>query len=144
MNVRDAQETDFGRVTELLEALGRPRVADESYADARQVYLDQLEDPFSHHMVAVDEGQVVGFCSLHFRSRLNRATLQAWIPDLFVDPSSRGRGAAKALLIEAERVARERGCHDLTLESGFERSEAHLLYSAAGMKEVGKSFWKAL
>ena len=144
MNVRDAQETDFGRVTELLEQLGRPRVADESYATARQIYLDQLEDEYSHHMVAVDEGQVVGFCSLHFRSRLNQATLQAWIPDLFVDPSSRGRGAAKALLLEAERVARGRGCHDLTLESGFERSEAHLLYSAAGMKEVGKSFWKAL
>ena len=144
MNVRDAQETDFGRVTELLEMLGRPRVAHEGYGAARQVYLDQLEDPFSSHMVAIDEGVVVGFCSLHFRHRLNRASLQAWIPDLFVDPSSRGRGAAKALLIEAERRARERGCTDLTLESGFERSEAHLLYSAAGMKEAGKSFWKAL
>ena len=144
MTVRRAQATDFGRVTELLEALGRDRVTHDSYANARQVYFDQLEDPNASHLVAIDNGVVVGFCSLHFRSRLNHTALQAWIPDLFVDRASRGRGTAKTLLIEAERVARERGCYELALESGYERSEAHLLYSAAGMQDAGKFFRKAL
>jgi GNAT superfamily N-acetyltransferase len=144
MTVRAAQETDFARVTELLEELGRARVTHDSYGQARQVYLDQLADPDAAHLVALDGGVVIGFCSLHFRMRLNQTTPEAWIPDLFVDPAARGRGAAKALLIEAERLAAERGCHQLVLESGHQRSEAHLLYSAAGMKEVGKSFWKPL
>jgi GNAT superfamily N-acetyltransferase len=144
MTVRNAQETDFVRVTELLETLGRARVTHDSYAAARQVYLDQLADPDAAHLVAIDGGVVVGFCSLHFRSRLNHTTPQAWIPDLFVDRAARGRGTAKTLLIEAERLARERGCHELALESGYERSEAHLLYSAAGMQDAGKYFRKAL
>jgi GNAT superfamily N-acetyltransferase len=144
MTVRAAQEKDFARVTELLEALGRARVTHDSYASARQVYLDQLSDPETSHLVAVDDGEVLGFCSLHFRMRLNRVTPEAWIPDLFVDPRSRGRGAAKALLMEAEELARDRGCHQLVLESGYNRSEAHLLYSAAGMRDTGKSFQKPL
>jgi GNAT superfamily N-acetyltransferase len=144
MTVRPAQETDFARVTELLESLGRAHVMHDSYALAREVYLDQLADPDAAHLVAIDNGVVGGFCSLHFRTRLNHTTPQAWIPDLFVDPSARGRGTAKALLIEAERLARERGCHELTLESGYERSDAHLLYSADGMQDAGKFFRKAL
>jgi ribosomal protein S18 acetylase RimI-like enzyme len=144
MTVRSAQETDFARVTELLEALGRARVTHDSYALARQVYLNQLADPDAAHLVAIDNGVVAGFCALHFRTRLNHTTPQAWIPDLFVDPATRGRGAAKSLLIEAERLGRERGCYELTLESGYERSEAHLLYSAAGMQDAGKYFRKAL
>jgi GNAT superfamily N-acetyltransferase len=144
MTVRAAQETDFARVTELLEDLGRARVTHDGYASARQVYLDQLADPDASHLVAVHDGVVVGFCSLHFRMRLNHTTPQAWIPDLFVDAAARGRGAAKALLIEAEELARARGCWELTLESGHERSEAHLLYSAAGMQDAGRFFRKPL
>src|SRR3954452_11930275 len=144
MTVRAAQETDFARVTELLEELGREEVTHDSYALAREVYLAQLEDPDASHLVAIDNGTVAGFCSLHFRSRLNHTAPQAWVPDLYVDPATRGRGAAKALLIEAERLARERGCYELVLESAFDRSEAHLLYSAAGMQETGRAFRKPL
>ena len=144
MTVRRAQATDFGRVTELLEALGRDRITHDSYARAREVYFAQLEDPDSHHLVAVDNGVVAGFCSLHFRSRLNHVEPQAWIADLYVDRVSRGRGTAKALLIEAERIARDRGCYELTLESGYDASEAHLLATAAGMQDAGKFFRKAL
>lgn len=144
MTVRPAQESDYERVTELLEMLGRARVTHEEYAACRDVYLAQLEDEGTDHLVAVHNGSVVGFCSLHFRARLNRTAPQAWIPDLFVDPAARGRGAAKALLVEAEARARARGCWELTLESGYSRSEAHLLYSMAGMRDAGKFFRKPL
>jgi PhnO protein len=144
MTVRPAQETDFARVTELLERLGRAQVTHDTYAAARDVYLQQLGDPDTEHLVALDGGVVVGFCSLHYRLRLNRTTPQAWIPDLIVDPALRGRGTAKALLIEAEKRARARGCWELTLESSYDRREAHLLYSAAGMQDTGKFFRKPL
>src|SRR3954468_7163496 len=91
MTVRTAQETDFSRVTELLEELGRAEVTDDSYALARQVYLNQLEDPDASHLVAIDNGVVTGFCSLYYRPRLNHTTPQAWIADLYVDPATRGR-----------------------------------------------------
>jgi GNAT superfamily N-acetyltransferase len=143
--VRAARGDDFEAVTALLEALGRAQVTEATRDDARAVYRQQILDPDAHHMVAVDErGEVVAFCSLHFRTRLNHATEEAWIPDLFVAEEARGRGVARALLEEAERRAVERGCWHLTLESGHQRAEAHQLYRSQRMRDVGKSFSKLL
>lgn len=145
MHVRPADADDFDAVTALLEELGRPRVSADTAAAARAVYDAQIDDPAAEHLVAEDDdGAVVGFCSLHFRERLNHASEQAWIPDLVVAPGARRRGVGRALLAEAERRARERGCHDLTLESSHHRSEAHALYEAVGMAAPGLFFGKRL
>jgi GNAT superfamily N-acetyltransferase len=145
VTIRRASLSDFAAVADLLEELGRGRVTHETYAACRAIYAAQLAAPSTDHLVTVDErGNVVGFCSLHYRSRLNRPRPQAWIPDLVVSRAARGRGTARAMLDEAEALARERGCWELTLESGHERREAHLLYTAAGMQEVGRTFRKGL
>ena len=145
MTIRRAALSDFAAVAYLLEQLGRERVTHETYAACREIYAAALDDPNSDHLVAVDErGNVVGFCSLHYRPRLNRPRPQAWIPDLVVTPAVRGRGTARALLGEAEGLARDHGCWEVTLESSHEQREAHLLYTAAGMQELGKAFRKSL
>ena len=144
MLVRPAHESDFAQVTELLEELGRPRVAYDRYGDVRDLYLSQLDDPDAEHLVAVESGAVVGFCSMHFRRRLNRMDPEAWIPDLIVTREARGHGTARSLLLEAEERARARGCWAIALESGHDRSDAHLLYRMAGMEEAGKFFRKPL
>jgi GNAT superfamily N-acetyltransferase len=145
MKVRDAEPQDFDVVTELLEGLGRAEVTDATRDRCREIYAAQISDPKVKHLVAEDdEGTVVGFCSLHFRNRLNHITAQAWIPDLFVLESARRTGVASALLHEAERHALERGCWDLTLESAYQRTEAHLLYVNFGMRDSGKYFRKLL
>lgn len=145
MTIRRAELSDFSAVSDLLEQLGRGRVTHETYSACREVYVAQLDDPETDHLVAVDDrGRVIGFCSLHYRTRLNRARPQAWIPDLVVTSTARGHGTARAMLDEAEALARERGCWEVTLESGHERRDAHLLYTAAGMQEVGRTFRKAL
>jgi GNAT superfamily N-acetyltransferase len=87
---------------------------------------------------------VIAFASLHFRGRLNHRTQEAWIPDLIVAESARRRGVGRALLEEAERHARERGCHALALESGYQRAEAHHMYRQFKMRDAGKSFYKPL
>ena len=53
-----------------------------------------------------------------FRERLNRTTDQAWVPDLIVRETRRSGGVGLALLERAYDIARERGCWELTLESG--------------------------
>ena len=123
----------------LLEELGRSVVSDE--AACRAVLEQQLAEGAAHLLALVD-GVPVGFCSLHFRSRLNEVSPQAWIPDLIVTASARRQGVARALLSEAERLAAEAGCHGLTLESGHHRREAHRLYEAFGMTNAGFYFTK--
>ena len=144
MRIRPARGDDFAAVTRLLEALGRPAVTDETIDDCRVIWEDQVVDPGSHHSVAEEDGRVVGFCSLHFRTRLNHPTEEAWVPDLFVAESARRGGVGRALLEEAERRARDRGCHMLVLESGYNRAEAHHLYRRFKMRDSGKVFYKLL
>ena len=143
--IRAARGDDFAGVTALLESLGRKTVTDDTRADAEAVFHEQVVDPCAHHMVVEGgAGELVGFCSLHFRKRLNHPTEEAWIPDIYVAEVARRQGIARALLEEAERRALERGCWHLTLESGHQRAEAHALYRSFRMRDAGKQFSKPL
>lgn len=144
MRVRAARRDDFEAVTRLLEELGRPQVSAATEADAHAVFDAQIVDPDSHHIVVEDASGVIAFASLHFRSRLNHPTQEAWIPDLIVDERARRQGVGRMLLDEAEQRSRERGCHVLVLESGYQRAEAHHMYRQFRMRDVGKSFTKPL
>jgi len=140
MEVRPAHLEDLTAVTALLEILGRPAVATDREGGFKAVFEEQLADARTHHLVAEGDGELVGFCSLHFRGRLNQSQLEAWIPDLVVSPAARRQGVAQALLEAAVSAARERHCHQLTLESGYARLNAHRLYERFGMTDAGKQF----
>jgi GNAT superfamily N-acetyltransferase len=145
VRIRAARGDDFERVAALLELAGRPPLARAVHDDAEAIYERQVHDPDSHHLVAEDDaGRVVGFCGLHFRRRLNRPTEEGWVPELFVLEASRSHGVGRALLDEAERRARDRGCHAFVLESGYRDAEGHALYRSRGMRDVGKQFRRDL
>jgi ribosomal protein S18 acetylase RimI-like enzyme len=59
-----------------------------------------------------------------------------YIDALATDPGLRRRGAARALLEEAEREARERGLRAVTLDTTLDNEAARALYASAGFDEV--------
>jgi ribosomal protein S18 acetylase RimI-like enzyme len=122
-----------------MAGLGRPEV-DEDPADQVRVFQEHLEHPAAEIFVAELDGLIAGAVSLWFRQRLNWATPEAWIPDLYVDPAFRRRGAARALLDACVAAARTRGCHRLMLESGHHRAEAHQLYESYGFVHSGREY----
>jgi GNAT superfamily N-acetyltransferase len=141
--VRLAGPADFDPVSALLEELGRPAVTDRDACLA--VYERDLADPEAQHLLAEDDdGRIVGFCSLHFRPRLNQTSPQAWVPDLIVTEDARSMKVGHALLSEAVKRARERGCHHFTLESAHWREDAHRFYANFGLSDDGLSFGEAL
>lgn len=145
MQVRPVTAEDFRAVCGLLAELGRPAVGDRTSDACRTAFMADLGDAGADHLIALDDrGAAIGFVSLHYRRRLNQPTLEAWVPDLIVNERARGVGAGRALLAEAERRARERGCHRLALESGYARTRAHGVYVAAGMTDGGRYFTKDL
>ena len=59
-----------------------------------------------------------------------------YVDALATDPAFRRRGAARALLDEAERQAREHGLPAVTLDTAMNNEGARALYAAAGFDEV--------
>ena len=80
---------------------------------------------------AFDErGKLLGMASIYFEDLLARKT--AWIEDVVVDMSARGKGIGKALVIKLLELAQIRGASEINLTSRPERKEANLLYEKLG------------
>jgi GNAT superfamily N-acetyltransferase len=137
--VRRAETRDADAVLALLEGLGRPEVAEDA-SGQRAVFVDHLGYDDATVFVAEQDGVVAGVASLWLRPRLNWVTLEAWVPDLFVDPASRRLGLGRALLEACAAEARRTGCHRLSLDSGHQRAEAHLLYQDLGFVHAGRHY----
>jgi ribosomal protein S18 acetylase RimI-like enzyme len=80
-----------------------------------------------------DDGSVVGSLTLVlFRIPTG---VRAWIEDVVVDESARGRGAGEALTREAMRMATEAGARTVDLTSRPTREAANRLYERIGFEE---------
>jgi len=137
--VRD-DDADFESSTRLLAELGRPTPAEERLPVLRRLYAQHVARPNTGSLLATLDGAAVGFCSLELREHFYAPAPQAWIPDLIVAESARGRDIGASLLDAALEEAGERGAYAAALESGHQRAVAHRLYASAGMADVGSFF----
>ncbi len=92
-------------------------------------------------LLAFVEGQPVGLAVCFFGFSTFQARPLLNIHDLAVLPTYRGRGVGRALLVEAEKQARSRGCCKLTLEVQDDNARARSLYERFGFADfvVGAS-----
>jgi ribosomal protein S18 acetylase RimI-like enzyme len=136
----------------------RPLARDDftdALALARELYgLDTDADPEPHRaaydalvsdvdatpFLAVADGIAAGIIVHRFRRRLNHATFEGWVSDIFVRERFRGRGIGRMLLDAAVAEWRLRGGHTLELEVAYDRTAARHLYEAAGFVDQGKYF----
>lgn len=88
-------------------------------------------DGESTHLVAIEEGSVIGTCRLLFRGNVAR------LGRLAVDPDRRGEGIAAKLLALADRVALDQGADSISLHA---QTYARRLYLDAGYEERGPEF----
>jgi predicted GNAT family N-acyltransferase len=88
-------------------------------------------DPEATHLVAVEDGDVIGTCRLVFRGRIAR------LGRLAVEPAWRRRGVGAAILAAAERYAREAGAERIDLHA---QTSALSLYVRGGYVERGHAF----
>ncbi|HVL90984.1 MAG TPA: GNAT family N-acetyltransferase [Actinomycetota bacterium] len=145
VSVRPARSSDWAAVAALLAELGRPAALGAPEEPAlREVFEAYRTRADAAALVAESGGRIIGFCDVEFRVRLNFVEPQAWVPDLIVTEAARGTGAGRALLAEAERLARERGCWGMTLESAAWRTAAHAFYRHTGWTDAGLAFTKPL
>ena len=126
MEVREARtKSELAEALALRERVfcGEQGVSFEADQDGR--------DGEATHIVAVDDGVVIGTCRLLFRGTVAR------LGRLAVQRERRGESVAVDILSEADRVARQAGSESIALHA---QTYAQALYERAGYEVYGPTF----
>lgn len=91
----------------------------------------ELAGPHGVLLLARADGEPAGIGGVRFLD-----TDAAEVKSMFVAPGFRGRGIARALLAELERIAAAHDCRRIRLDTSDYLTEAIGLYRAAGYREV--------
>lgn len=102
----------------------------------RRAMAELLANPAYGRIVAFEvDGAVAGYLVVAFGFSLEFGGRDAFVDELFVLPSARGRGLGTQALELAEHLCRENGIHALHLEVEFVNESAKRLYARHGYAE---------
>lgn len=144
--IREATSKDIPIILGMLYELGRPKPQTDSDVETfRKLVKKHIKESDKRILVAViDDVKVVGMISMVFLSRLNRDTVEMYVPELIVVEKYRGHGIGKKLIDSCISLANEKKCHRIRLESGNQRKESHEFYEHLGFDQSSLSFTKNL
>lgn len=142
MEIVDVKPGDPRLATELLPVLRelRPHLTEELFG---QVYEEGHAQGLRFTAAYTDEGVCAGVAG--WRVIVNTSTLrQLYVDDLVTSAAVRSGGVGRALLAHLEGCARALGCHELALDSGTHRTDAHRFYLRERMSIAAFHFRKPL
>ena len=141
ISVRKATDKDIPVILDLLYKLGRPKAKNDFETEIFEKQIKQyISNSDKQILVAELDSKIVGMVSLMFVSRLNRDKLELYIPELIVSEENRGKGFGNKLIEECIKIAKEKKCHRIKLESGNQRIDAHQFYKKLGFIQHALSF----
>jgi ribosomal protein S18 acetylase RimI-like enzyme len=117
-----------------------PQLSASSPAPTREQLAEIVGSPNSVLYVARVDGRIVGSLTLAFY-RIPTG-LKAWIEDVMVDSTARGRGVGEALNRAAIHEARRRGAKHVTLTSRPSREAANRLYQRIGFESYATNVYR--
>jgi len=145
VSITKATNKDIPLILELLYELDRPKPIDKKEI---QVFKNKITDYFSDSqktiLLAKKDSKIVGFASIIFLNRLNRAKQEMYIPELIVTRQFRNFGIGKKLITHCIDLAKNKNCYRIRLESGNQRKESHKFYKNMGFEQSALSFTKIL
>jgi GNAT superfamily N-acetyltransferase len=135
--VRQAGLGDIDAVAPLFDAYRQFYQQPSDPALARAFIAERLARSESVIFLAERDGQAVGFVQLFplFSSTAARPRRLWLLNDLFVSPSARGGGVARALMDRARRLGEETGAAGLELVTARANAPAQRLYESMGWRQ---------
>jgi ribosomal protein S18 acetylase RimI-like enzyme len=127
------------RITEVSEALAEavarlvPQLSPTRTPAGLAELVELTATPGTNLIVARDDHAVLGMLTL-IVYRVPTG-IRAWIHDVVVDESARGRGVGEALALEALRLAGDAGAISVELTTRQEREAANRLYRRLGFEQ---------
>lgn len=140
IKIREARAGNAVRMAEILREIGwserRNALPLEEVAGPIVKLIEHcVRDSEGHSIiVAVDEGDtVLGFLNVHWVPFIMLGSLEGYVSDVFVSPSSGGMGVGQALVERVIEEGKRRGCMRLMLTNGKEK----LSYKSGFYKKLG-------
>ncbi len=142
--IRTAKKNDIPLVLDLLYELGRPKPKKDSDLDLfRNLVKKQISDSDKTILVAeADDVNIVGMISMIVLPRLNKRGPEIYVPELVVTKKYQNQGIGTLLMKACISFGKKRNCHNIRLESGLFREEAHKFYKKLGFESTSYSFSK--
>ena len=112
-------------------------------AGAEAFIAEQVEKGVTRFFIARDTAQAIALGFVHLIPSLGTLAMRPiwYLEDLFVVPSSRRHGVARALMLRAEQFARENEAERLTLSTAHDNHAAQALYRSLGYVR-DEHFWQ--
>jgi GNAT superfamily N-acetyltransferase len=129
--IRNVQSTDEKRWRELWAAYAkfyRYSVPDQVTAQTWAKFLDPSSNMAC--LVAEQGDKVIGICNYHFHQSTWTDQNYCYLEDLYVDPTARGSGAAKALILACEGEAKKHNSSRLYWHTQEYNAAARSLYDS--------------
>jgi len=138
VEIRAAVQVD----EELVEAMAEliPQLSSSSPPPGAEQLRSIVESPDTVLYVASIEGRIVGSLTLAFY-RIPTG-VKAWIEDVVVDESARGRGVGDELNRQAIAEAARRGAKNVSLTSRSSREAANRLYRRLGFEPYETNLYR--
>ena len=121
-------------VPEIKEAMDRliPQLSPDHISPSKEQLVEIIESPVTILFAAQNESGIIGFLSL-ILYRVPTG-MKAWIEDVVVDRSERGRGTGEVLIRHAIEMAQTKGAKWVDLTSRPTRKAARQLYQKIGFR----------
>ncbi len=103
IEIREAEAEDRDAVARLIEQLEERAIDREAF---NAVYQENLNNPQIVYQIALSEGKIRGFVSVHVQKLLHHTAPIAEIQELVVDEKCRGQGVGKLLFGKAKKSRR--------------------------------------
>lgn len=141
IEIRTAAPEDAPGLVPLLATLGYPTPAP---VIAERIRALRDIDPSGTILLAVREGQILGFATLHATPVLHRPTAVGRITGVAVTADAQGSGVGRLLVAAAERSFVDQGVSRMEITSGPTHLGAHDFYRHLGYEDQGVRFAKPL
>lgn len=96
-----------------------------------EAFEAELVNPAARYIIALNEGDVIGYCGYW------RIFDEAHITNVAIRPADRGKGFGRAMTEELIRFAKAEGVRSMTLEVRVSNLKAQNLYKSLGFVGVG-------
>jgi GNAT superfamily N-acetyltransferase len=140
--IRKCTAADFDRVTTILRQLWPSRPFDAKRL--RPVWDRALASTSQRFICAIDNSEMLGFCSFSMKYSLRSEGQIAHIDELVVTATARGQGIGAGLIEFVIDMAEKSGCNRVEIEGAADSADVAGFCAHAGFEHRAALFTMAL